>query len=131
MTSPNDLVTEFHEKYDCPIRTNPSLSVPEKALRISLITEEFEEFLDAIEADDIVGVADALGDMVYVIYGAALTFGIPLDDVLQEIQRSNLSKLGDDGKPVYGDGITKPKGKVLKGPNFSEPNLHEVLFRNN
>lgn len=123
MTSPTELVTEFHQTYDCAIRNTPTLDVPEKALRLELIREEFEEFREALENNDIIEVADALADLTYVIYGAALTFGIPLDEVLAEVHASNMSKLGADGKPIY----RESDRKVLKGENFFTPDIARIM----
>jgi len=120
--SPNVLVREFHEVYGQPIRTIPELNVPEKAMRLELVKEEAEEYEEAVDTDDLIELADALGDTVYVCYGAALTHGIDLDKVLAEIQRSNLSKLGVDGLPIF-----REDGKVLKGPNFFVPDIAKVL----
>lgn len=110
-------VREFHETYDQPIRTVPTINVPELQLRLDLILEEVTELQEALEASDIVEVADALGDIAYVVYGAALTFGIPLDEIVDEIHRSNMSKLGADGKPVY----RESDRKVLKGESYFPP----------
>lgn len=210
--SPSVLVLEFHETYGQPIRTEPVFNVPELIMRSQLILEEASEFWEANHNNDLVEMADALADLVYVCYGAALThgidldssfggtkespaellksihrknrlkvrpvptlavltrkgiasglnksavaysnyvtttnpeeggtdqlrrilttlvssayfasfsFGIDLDDVLEEVQRSNLSKLGEDGKPIY-----REDGKVLKGPNFFTPDIEKVL----
>jgi NTP pyrophosphatase (non-canonical NTP hydrolase) len=123
--TPHELVMEFHKKYGLHIGHKPgfdSLTKDLEMLRLSLISEELEELGFALLDRDLVEVADALGDLVYVIYGFAIVLGINLDDVLEEIQRSNLSKLDDDGKPIY-----REDGKVLKGPNFSPPNIQEVL----
>ena len=94
-------------------------------LRIDLIEEELEEFKDAILSADgtLVDVADALSDLLYVVYGAGHSFGIDLDKCFSEVHRSNMSKLDDDGLPFY-----REDGKVLKGPNFSEPDLTSILF---
>ena len=92
-------------------------------LRFDLIQEELEELKDAIEKKDIKEVADALTDILYVTYGAGHAFGINLDKCFQEVQNSNMSKLGQDGKPIYND-----KGKVLKGPNYFKPNLTRFVI---
>tara|TARA_B100000579_G_C22688472_1_gene783818 strand:- start:522 stop:893 length:372 start_codon:yes stop_codon:yes gene_type:complete len=91
-------------------------------LRYDLIKEELEEFADAIEKKDIKEVADALTDILYVAYGAGHAFGIDLDSCFNEVQNSNMSKLGDDGKPIYND-----KGKVMKGPKYFKPDLSKYV----
>ena len=91
-------------------------------LRYDLIKEELEEFADAIEKKDIKEVADALTDILYVAYGAGHAFGIDLDKCFNEVQNSNMSKLGDDGKPIYND-----KGKVMKGPKYFKPDLSKYV----
>ncbi len=91
-------------------------------LRIALIDEELKELKDAINSQNIKEVADALTDILYVTYGAGHAFGIDLDKCFEEVQRSNMSKLGKDGKPIYND-----KGKVMKGPDFFEPNLKQFI----
>ena len=91
-------------------------------LRKKLIDEEFNELKDAIRDNDIVEVADALTDLLVVIYGAGLAFGIDLDKCFKEVQNSNMSKLGDDGKPIFNE-----KGKVMKGPNYFKPNLKKFV----
>jgi len=91
-------------------------------LRIELISEEVEELWDACKDKDIIGIADALTDILYVTYGAGHAFGVDLDKCFAEVQRSNMSKLGEDGKPIY-----REDGKVMKGPNYSEPDLKKTL----
>lgn len=91
-------------------------------LRLDLIEEEVSELEDAIDDKDIVAIADALTDILYVTYGAGAAFGINLDVCFQEVHGSNMSKLGEDGKPVY-----REDGKVMKGPNYREPDLEAVL----
>ena len=92
------------------------------SLRYELINEELDELKDAINKKDIKEVADALTDILYVTYGAGHAFGINLDKCFKEVQNSNMSKLGNDGKPIYND-----KGKVMKGPNYFKPNLNKFL----
>ena len=92
------------------------------ALRYDLINEELAELKDAIDNRDIKEVADALTDILYVTYGAGHAFGINLDKCFEEVQNSNMSKLGEDGKPIYND-----KGKVMKGPNYFKPNLNKFV----
>ena len=91
-------------------------------LRINLIEEELNEFKDAMSKKDLKEVADALTDILYVTYGAGHAFGINLDDCSEEVQKSNISKLGNDGKPIYNE-----HGKVMKGPNYFKPNLNKFL----
>jgi len=110
-------------KFGQEIKKTPDWPDPEtKHLRVDLIEEELQELKDAISDNDIVGVADALADILYVTYGAGAAFGINLDVCFQEVHGSNMSKLGEDGKPVY-----REDGKVMKGPNYREPDLEAVL----
>tara|TARA_A100001234_G_C12422874_1_gene299430 strand:+ start:225 stop:596 length:372 start_codon:yes stop_codon:yes gene_type:complete len=92
------------------------------SLRYDLIKEELEELRDALERKDIKEVADALTDILYVTYGAGHAFGINLDKCFEEVQNSNMSKLDEDGKPIYNE-----KGKVMKGPNYFKPNLKKFV----
>tara|TARA_X000000950_G_C13777722_1_gene603762 strand:- start:252 stop:623 length:372 start_codon:yes stop_codon:yes gene_type:complete len=92
------------------------------SLRYDLIKEELNELKDAIDKKDIQEVADALTDILYVTYGAGHAFGINLDKCFEEVQNSNMSKLGLDGKPIYND-----KGKVMKGPNYFKPDLNKFV----
>ena len=92
------------------------------SLRYELIKEELDEFKEAIDKKDIKEVADALTDILYVTYGAGHAFGIDLDKCFEEVQNSNMSKLGNDGRPIYND-----KGKVMKGPNYFKPNLSKFV----
>jgi predicted HAD superfamily Cof-like phosphohydrolase len=91
-------------------------------LRVDLIEEELNELKEAVKNNDIVEVADALTDILYVTYGAGHSFGVNLDECFDEVQRSNMSKLGEDGKPIYND-----SGKVMKGPNYFAPNLKKIV----
>ena len=91
-------------------------------LRVNLIKEELDELIEAMNKKDLVEVADALTDILYVTYGAGHAFGINLDKCFDEVQRSNMSKLGADGKPIYNE-----HGKVMKGPNYYEPNLKKFI----
>ena len=92
------------------------------ALRISLIKEELDELIEAMNKKDLVEVADALTDILYVTYGAGHAFGINLDDCFEEVQNSNMSKLDKDGKPIYNE-----NGKVMKGPNYFKPDLSKFI----
>ena len=91
-------------------------------LRLNLIQEELDEFREAVKIKDIKEVADALTDILYVTYGAGHAFGIDLDSCFQEVQNSNMSKLGEDGKPIYND-----QGKVMKGPKYFKPDLGKYI----
>ena len=91
-------------------------------LRYNLIKEELEELKEAIEQKDMTEIADALTDILYVTYGAGHAFGINLDKCFNEVQESNMSKLGEDNKPIYNE-----HGKVMKGPNYFKPNLNKYL----
>ena len=116
-------VGTFMETFGQDIKTNPEIPDAETVnLRIELIAEELEELWDACAKKDLVEIADALTDILYVTYGAGHAFGIDLDKCFTEVQRSNMSKLGEDGKPIYRD-----DGKVMKGPNYFEPNLKKCL----
>lgn len=122
-SKPVEQVEEFHRTYDLPVIDSPTLASYERfVLRLDLIEEELDEFVDAHVGNDIVGVADALADLMYVVIGAALEYGIPLDTVFNEVHRSNMSKLDENGKPIY-----REDGKVLKGPNFTEPDIRGVM----
>src|ERR1051325_6051905 len=112
----SDMVEEFHKAYNLPIRRIPELpEANERTLRQTLLSEEYWEYVAAEEKNDIVGIADALADLIYIIHGTAHVYGIPLDEVFNEVHVSNMSKL-EDGKPLY-----RSDGKVLKGSGFQEP----------
>jgi len=116
------MVREFHEAFDIPIRDTPAADIGESDLRVRLLREEVREYSDAVAAGDLVEVADGLADIVYVVFGTALAHGIDLDAVLEEVHRSNMSKLGEDGRPLFRD-----DGKVLKGPRYFRPDIAGVL----
>jgi predicted HAD superfamily Cof-like phosphohydrolase len=119
-------VAEFHMAFNLPMRDIPGAEIDYHLakLRVVLLEEEVSEFVTASDKGDLVGIADALADMVYVIYGTALTYGIDLDAVLREVHRSNMSKLGSDGKPLIRD-----DGKVLKSDRYFPPDIATVLSR--
>ncbi len=113
----------FMKTFGQEVKTMPSLSSEKiNKLRISLINEELEEFKEAIRNNDLKEAADALTDILYVTYGAGHAFGINLDKCFDEVQRSNMSKLDDDGKPIYNE-----SGKVMKGPKYFKPDLSKFL----
>lgn len=117
-------VGEFHRRYELPIRTSPTAVVggPQTDLRLALIEEEVGELREAALAGDLVGIADALADIVYVAYGSAHVYGIDLDEVLEEVHTSNMTKLGADGRPER-----REDGKILKGPGYRAPDVKSVL----
>ena len=113
----------FMKTFGQEVKTKPSLSSEKiNILRTSLINEELEEFKEAIRNNDLKEAADALTDILYVTYGAGHAFGINLDKCFDEVQRSNMSKLGEDGKPIYNE-----LGKVMKGPKYFKPDLNKFL----
>ena len=113
----------FMKTFGQEVKNKPSFSTDKiNKLRLDLIKEELSELTDAMNNKDLLEVADALTDILYVTYGAGHAFGINLDKCFDEVQKSNMSKLGLDGKPIYND-----KGKVLKGPKYFKPNLSNFL----
>ena len=117
-------VGEFMKTFGQEVKSKSSLSSDKiNILRINLIEEELEELKQSINQKNLLEVADALTDILYVTYGAGHAFGINLDKCFEEVQNSNMSKLGDDGKPIYSE-----KGKVLKGPNYFKPDLSKFLL---
>ena len=113
----------FMKTFGQEVKTQPSFSTDKiNKLRIDLIKEELEELIDAIHNKDLLEVADALTDILYVTYGAGHAFGIDLDKCFDEVQNSNMSKLGEDGKPIYNE-----SGKVMKGPNYFKPDLLKFI----
>ena len=116
-------VKQFMQTFGQEVKTKASFS-DEKTnqLRLDLITEELEELKNAMESKDLLEVADALTDILYVTYGAGHAFGINLDNCFDEVQNSNMSKLGKNGKPIYNE-----SGKVMKGPDYFKPDLSKFL----
>ena len=119
------LVKDFHDVFDQKIANEPVL-VPNNVgkLRYSLLLEENEEYLEAVKNKDLVGIADALGDQLYIIYGTILKHGLQdkIEDVFTEIHQSNMSKLGPGGKPIY-----REDGKILKGPGYFRPDIESII----
>ena len=116
-------VKTFMETFGQEVKTKPSFSSEKiNDLRYNLIKEELDELKQAIDRKDLLEVADALTDILYVTYGAGHAFGINLDSCFNEVQNSNMSKLGIDGKPIY-----NKSGKVMKGPNYYKPDLSKFV----
>ncbi len=119
------MVADFHTVFDQKDGNKPRLiNGRDGQLRYSLLLEENNEYLEAVEKNDLVGIADALGDQLYIIYGTILKHGLQskIEQVFREIHRSNMSKLGADGKPVY-----REDGKILKGPGYFKPNIKDII----
>ena len=113
----------FMKTFGQEVKNKPSFSSDKiNRLRIDLIKEELDELNDAMKNRDLLEVADALTDILYVTYGAGHAFGIDLDKCFDEVQNSNMSKLDENGKPIYND-----SGKVMKGPNYFKPNLSKFV----
>ena len=116
-------VGTFMKTFGQEVKTKPSFSSDKiNKLRIDLIKEELEELQEAMKNNDLLEVADALTDILYVTYGAGHAFGIDLDKCFDEVQNSNMSKLGENGQPIYNE-----SGKVMKGPNYFKPDLSKFV----
>jgi predicted HAD superfamily Cof-like phosphohydrolase len=120
-------VKEFHTAFQIGFSENPKghLGENKNILRYNLMKEENEEYLEAVQNNDLVEIADALGDMMYILCGTIIEHGLQhkIEEVFDEIQRSNMSKLGEDGKPIY-----REDGKVMKGPNYFKPDFSKILL---
>ena len=118
-----ELVGDFMEAFGQDVQFEPTWpDFNTRELRLELIQEELDELSDAVADRDMIQIADALTDLLYVVYGAGHSFGIDLDECFQEVHASNMSKLGEDGRPIY-----REDGKVMKGPSFFEPDLEGIL----
>ncbi len=121
-----EAVQRFHDAFKIGYRTSPkaNLGAAKNQLRFDLMKEENEEYFEAAQNNDLVEVADALGDMLYILCGTIIEHGLQhkIEAVFEEIQRSNMSKLGEDGQPIY-----REDGKVLKGPKYFKPNIESIL----
>ena len=116
-------VGTFMKTFGQEVKTSPALSTDKiNKLRIDLIKEELEELTEAMNNKDLLEVADALTDILYVTYGAGHAFGVDLDKCFEEVQNSNMSKLNENGKPIYNE-----SGKVMKGPNYFKPDLTKFV----
>jgi len=118
-----ELVGDFMEAFGQTVQVDPTWpDFSTRELRLELISEEFSELAQAIDDRDMIQIADALTDLLYVVYGAGHAFGIDLDECFQEVHSSNMSKLGPNGKPIH-----REDGKVMKGPGYFEPDLEGIL----
>jgi predicted HAD superfamily Cof-like phosphohydrolase len=119
-------VQEFHTAFEIGYSQNPiaNLGETKNTLRYNLMKEENEEYLEAVQNNDLIEIADALGDMLYILCGTIIEHGLQdkIEAVFDEIQRSNMSKLDEDGKPIY-----REDGKVMKGPNYFKPDFSSIL----
>ncbi len=124
MKSKIEAVRLFHTSFGFSETMKADLGENKNKLRFNLMDEENHEYFEAVQNNDLVEVADALGDMLYILCGTILEHGMQykIEQVFEEIQRSNMSKLGADGKPIY-----REDGKVLKGPNYFKPNIEDIL----
>ena len=122
-------VKDFHETFGLSYNDSPTVALEKEIieLRYNLMKEENEEYIEAARKNDIIEVADALGDMLYILCGTIIEHGMSdiIEDVFDEIQKSNMSKLGADGKPIY-----RKDGKVMKGPNYFKPNFSKFFISN-
>tara|TARA_Y100001958_G_C21215971_1_gene541373 strand:- start:234 stop:626 length:393 start_codon:yes stop_codon:yes gene_type:complete len=123
---PIKAVTEFHNAFRLNVEYKPKsdISTEITELRYNLMKEENEEYLQAVKSNDLIEIGDALGDMLYILCGTIISHGFQdkIEAIFDEIQRSNMSKLGADGKPIY-----REDGKVLKGPNYFKPDIEKIL----
>lgn len=121
-----EAVKAFHTAFGLGVNESPTVNLSDatKMLRFNLMKEENEEYLEAVKNNDLVETADALGDMLYILCGTIIEHGMQykIDEVFNEIQKSNMSKLGEDGKPIY-----REDGKVMKGPNYFKPDIKKIL----
>ena len=123
---PIKAVTEFHNAFRLSVEHKPKSDISSEIteLRYNLMKEENEEYLQAVKSNNLIEIGDALGDMLYILCGTIISHGFQdkIEAIFDEIQRSNMSKLGADGKPIY-----REDGKVLKGPNYFKPDIEKIL----
>ena len=123
---PINSVKKFHDAFNIDVSVSPTVDLPldKIKLRFKLMSEENKEYFEAAKNKDLIEIADALGDMLYILCGTILTHGMQdkIEEVFNAIQDSNMSKLGEDGKPIY-----RKDGKVLKGPNYFKPDLKKIF----
>lgn len=120
-------VKEFQTIFKSHVSENPILpNIEERDLRKRLLEEEYNEYLEGENNNDIVEIADALGDMLYIIYGTAVSYGLPINEIFNEIHASNMSKLDENGNPIF-----REDGKILKGKNYFKPDLKSIIESKN
>jgi predicted HAD superfamily Cof-like phosphohydrolase len=128
LNKPISAVTSFHKAYGLGVEDKPTVALPDSisTLRFNLMKEENEEYLEAAKEGDLIEVGDALGDMLYILCGTIIAHGFQdkMEAIFDEIQKSNMSKLDENGKPIY-----REDGKVMKGPNYFKPNLRKIIER--
>ena len=126
LNKPISAVTSFHKAYGLGVEDKPTVALPDSisTLRFNLMKEENEEYLEAAKEGDLIEVGDALGDMLYILCGTIIAHGFQdkMETIFDEIQKSNMSKLDENGKPIY-----REDGKVMKGPNYFKPNLRKII----
>jgi predicted HAD superfamily Cof-like phosphohydrolase len=126
LNKPISAVTSFHKAYGLGVEDKPTVALPDSisTLRFNLMKEENEEYLEAAKEGDLIEVGDALGDMLYILCGTIIAHGFQdkMEAIFDEIQKSNMSKLDENGKPIY-----REDGKVMKGPNYFKPNLRKII----
>ena len=127
---PINSVKTFHDAFNIDVSVSPTVDLPldKIKLRFKLMSEENKEYFEAAKNKDLIEIADALGDMLYILCGTILTHGMQdkIEEVFNAIQDSNMSKLGEDGKPIF-----RKDGKVLKGPNYFKPDLKKIFREHN
>ena len=127
---PINSVKKFHDAFNIDVSVSPTVDLPLNKIKLifKLMSEENKEYFEAAKNKDLIEIADALGDMLYILCGTILTHGMQdkIEEVFNAIQDSNMSKLGEDGKPIY-----RKDGKVLKGPNYFKPNLKKIFREHN
>lgn len=119
------MLVEFHETYDAYMSPQPTGDIPAETveLRRNLITEEYEELMEALDSGELVEIAKEAADLLYVVVGTMIAYGLNAEDIVREVHASNMSKLGTDGKPI----LRESDNKVLKGPNYFEPDVAGVI----
>lgn len=121
-----EMVKDFHNAYGHPVADSPKYISSQRCLmRHNILSEEVNELLTAMVNKDLVEVADGIADCLYILFGTAIEFGVAdkMEAVFHEVHQSNMSKLGEDGKPIY-----REDGKIMKGPNYRKPNINSIIY---